>query len=326
MRAAFYEKNGSAADVLKVGEMETPRPGRGEVRVRLATSGVNPSDVKARAGRTRKIAFPRVIPHSDGAGEIDLVGEAVSTARLGERVWVYNAQWKRAFGSCAEYVVLPSELAVSLPGHVSFEAGACLGIPAMTAAHAVATANAGADTRLLISGGAGAVAHYAIQFAKARGAHVITTISSPEKADLARAAGAHHAIDYKKENVGERVMQLTDRRGVDAVIELDFAANARLLPEILRQHGRVVIYGTGQQSSEIPTQWLLVNAITLQFIFVYELSRSEREAALSTIEGMLGGNRLIHNIAKTMPLSDVVSAHEAVESGNVRGNVVMRMG
>jgi NADPH2:quinone reductase len=267
-----------------------------------------------------------VIPHSDGAGEIDLVGEGVSTARLGERVWVYNAQWKRAFGSCAEYVVLPSELAVRLPSHISVEAGACLGIPAMTAAHAVAVAGAGVDTRLLISGGAGAVAHYAIQFAKTRGAHVITTISSPEKAELARVAGADHTIDYKNENVGDRVMQLTNGQGVDGVIELDFAANARLLPDVLRQHGRVVIYGTGQQSSEIPTQWLLVNSVTLQFVFVYELSRSEREAALSTINGMLADNRLIHNIAQTMPLGDIVAAHEAVESGSVSGNVVMRMG
>jgi NADPH2:quinone reductase len=326
MRAAFYEKNGSAADVLTVDEVDTPRPGRGEVRVRLATSGVNPSDVKARAGRTRKIAFPRVIPHSDGAGEIDLVGEGVPTTRVGERVWVYNAQWKRAYGTSAEYVALPSELVVTLPDHISFEAGACLGIPAMTAVHAVAVAGAAPGTTLMISGGAGAVAHYAIQFAKARGAHVITTISSQDKAELARAAGADHTIDYKNEDVGEKAMQLTHGRGVDAVIELDFAANARLLPGVLRQHGKVVIYGTGQQSSEIPTQWLLVNSITLQFIFVYELSRSEREAALSTISGMLGENRLIHNIAKTLPLGDVVSAHEAVESGDVRGNVVLRTG
>src|SRR5258707_5061343 len=123
MRAAFYEKNGSARDVLSLGEIETPKPGPGEIRVKLATSGVNPSDVKSREGRTRKIAFPRVIPHSDGAGEIDAVGDGVPASRMGERVWVWNGQWKRAFGTCAEHIVLPSPLAVKLPAHINFEAG-----------------------------------------------------------------------------------------------------------------------------------------------------------------------------------------------------------
>lgn len=157
MRAAYYERNGTAREVLVLGDIETPRPGPGEVRVKLKTSGVNPSDVKSREGRTRKIAFPRVIPHSDGAGEIDMVGDGVPPARMGERVWVWNGQWKRAFGTCAEYIVLPAALAVKLPAHVSFEAGACLGIPAMTAYHAVATAQADAASTILISGGAGGV-------------------------------------------------------------------------------------------------------------------------------------------------------------------------
>src|SRR5262249_59624778 len=148
--------------VLGVAEVETPKPGRGEVRVKLATSGVNPSDVKNRAGLTRKIAFPRVIPHSDGAGEIDQVGEGVATARVGERVWVWNGQWRRAFGTTAEFIVLPSSHAVPLPAGVAFETGACLGIPAMTAIHAVILANASADTTLLVSGGSGAVSPYVI--------------------------------------------------------------------------------------------------------------------------------------------------------------------
>src|SRR5262249_6861741 len=201
MRAAWYEKNGAAAEVLTVGEMETPRPGLGEVRVRLATSGVNPSDVKSRAGTARKIAFPRVIPHSDGAGEIDRVGEGVPPSRVGERVWTWNGQWKRPFGTAAEYVVLPSAQAVPLPAHIDFADGACLGIPALTAWHALALADAHAGTTLLIAGGAGAVAHYAIQFAKARGTRVITTVSSPQKAEVARAAGADHTVDNKRENV-----------------------------------------------------------------------------------------------------------------------------
>jgi NADPH:quinone reductase len=325
MRAAFYEKNGPAREVLKLGEIDTPRPGPGEVRVKLATSGVNPSDVKSREGRTRKIAFPRVVPHSDGAGVIDLVGDGVPASRVGERVWTWNAQWKRPFGTCAEHVVLPAALAVPLPDHVDFAAGACLGIPAMTAYHAVAVAEAWAGSTLLIAGGAGAVAHYAIQFAKARGAVVITTVSSPEKAKLAQDAGADHVIDYKRENIGERVMELTDKSGVDAVIELDFAANAKLLPDVLRPRGTVVVYGTGSPEAQIPAQWLLVNAIAIKFIFVYELTPQEREAAVGAITRMLAEKRLINNVAMTYPLDQIVAAHEAVEQGKISGNVVVQM-
>src|SRR5665647_2339663 len=190
MRATYYEKNGSAREVLRVGEVEAPQAGPGEVRVKLAASGVNPSDVKSRQGATRKIAFPRVIPHSYGAGQIDQVGDGVPKSRIGERVWLWNGQWKRAFGTAADYIALPSAQAVKLPDTVSFEAGACLGIPAMTGTHAVTLSRAGKGTTLLIAGGAGAVSQYAIQFAKAVGARVITTVSSPEKAKAAREAGA----------------------------------------------------------------------------------------------------------------------------------------
>src|SRR5262245_64285487 len=194
MRAAYYEKNGPARDVLKVADVETPRPGPGEVRVKLATSGVNPSDVKSRAGLTRKIAFPRVIPHSDGAGVIDQVGDGVPSARIGERVWTWNAQWKRPFGTCAEHVVLPAHMAVRLPDHTGFADGACLGIPAMTASHAVAVAEAWAGSTLLIAGGAGGVGHYAIQFAKARGAVVIATVNSEAQAKICLTGGAGQLI------------------------------------------------------------------------------------------------------------------------------------
>ncbi|MFL4971570.1 MAG: NADPH:quinone reductase [Xanthobacteraceae bacterium] len=324
MRAAYYEKNGPARDVLELGDVETPLPGPGEVRVKLATSGVNPSDVKSRAGTTRKIAFARVIPHSDGAGVIDSVGDGVPKARLGERVWTWNAQWKRAFGTCAEHVVLPAAMAVRLPDDVAFEDGACLGIPAMTACHAVAVAEAWAGSTLLIAGGAGGVGHYAVQFAKARGAVVIATVSSEEKAKLALDAGADHVIDYKREDVGARVMELTDQAGVDAVIELDLAANARLLPAVLRPRGTVVVYGT-RAEAQIPAQWLLVNAVALKFIFVYELSPEEREAAVGTITRMLAEKRLVNNVALTFPLDDIVAAHETVEQGKAAGNVVVRL-
>jgi NADPH2:quinone reductase len=265
-----------------------------------------------------------VIPHSDGAGVIDAIGDGVAGARLGERVWTWNAQWKRPFGTCAEQVVLPAPLAVRLPDHVSFAEGACLGIPAMTACHAVAVAEAWAGSTLLVAGGAGGVGHYAVQFAKARGAVVIATVSSEEKAKLALAAGADHVIDYKRDNVGARVMELTDQAGVDAVIELDLTANARLLPTVLRPRATVVVYGT-RAEAQIPAQWLLVNAIALKFIFVYELTREERDAAVETITRLLAERRLVNNVALTLPLADIVAAHEAVEQGKTSGNVVVGM-
>jgi NADPH2:quinone reductase len=326
MRAAWYEKNGAAADVLHVGEVETPRPGPGEVRVRLVTSGVNPSDVKSRAGTARKIAFPRVIPHSDGAGEIDQVGEGVPPARIGDRVWTWNGQWKRAFGTAAEYVTLPAAQAVALPAPTGFAAGACLGIPALTAWHALALADAKPGMTLLIAGGAGAVAHYAIQFAKARGAGVITTVSSGAKAEVARAAGADHTLDYKRENVGERVAAIAGKAGVDAIIELDLAANASLIPAVLRPKGTVVVYGTGKPEAAIPAGFCLVNSIRLQFMLVYELTADERARAIADIGRLLAANALIHNVAKTLPLADIVAAHQLVESGTAVGNVVMEMG
>lgn len=323
MRAVWYEKNGAANEVLQVGEMETPQPGPGEVRVKLKTSGVNPSDVKTRAGTARKIAFPRVIPHSDGAGVIEAVGQGVAASRVGERVWIWNGAWKRPFGTAAEYIVLAQEQAVKLPDATSFEAGACLGIPALTAWHAVELAGATKGTTLLIAGGAGAVSHYAIQFAKTRGATVIATVSSPEKAKIARDAGADHTIDRKAEDVGARVMALT-KVGADAVIELDLTANASLLPATLRPRGTLVVYGTGPQV-QFPGSFCLQNNITAKFMLVYELTAEQRARAIADITRMLEANKLSHNVANTFPLGEIVAAHLAVEQGKVAGNVVMQV-
>jgi NADPH2:quinone reductase len=322
MRAAYYERNGTAREVLRVGEIATPEAGPGEVRVKLATSGVNPSDVKSRQGLTRKIAYPRVIPQSDGAGVVDQVGDGVPRSRIGERVWIWNGQWKRPFGTAADYITLPAAQAVQLPDEVSFEAGACLGIPAMTAHHALVLASANKDTTLLVSGGAGSVSQYVIQFAKMRGATVLTTVSSGEKAAIAREAGADHTIDYTTENVGDRVMQITDKRGVDAVIELDFAANARLIPEVLRPKGSVIVYGTTPEAT-IPAAFCLTNTIRLQFFLVYELDAAERERTVAGINTALTQGKLINRIAKpTYPLADIAAAHEAVERGAI-GNVIV---
>lgn len=323
MFAAFYESNGAARDVLKVAEVATPTAAAGEVRVRLKTSGVNPSDVKSRVGVLGKMPFPRAIPHSDGAGVIDQVGEGVDPARLGQRVWIWNAQWMRPFGSAAQYVTLPAVQAVPLPAHIGDDAGACLGIPALTAQHAITLSGPLAGKTVLISGGAGAVAHYAIQIAKAAGAKVLTTISSPEKAQLVSAAGADLAINYRSENVGAIVKAHTDGRGADVVIELDLAANAKLLPEVLAAKGKVVAYGTSALEITIPGFFCLLNSIRIEFFLIYTLDEQQRAAAVASLSALLERNALIHNIAARLPLSEVAAAHELVESGKAAGNVVL---
>lgn len=323
MRAAWYERNGPAREVLAVGEMPTPSPAPGEVLVRLATSGVNPSDWKTRAG-TRPMAAPRVIPHSDGAGTVDAVGEGVDRARIGERVWIWNGQWKRPFGTAAEYIALPAAQAVRLPEGTDFEAGACLGIPALTAWRAVQTNGGVAGQTVLVAGGAGAVGHYAVQMAKLLGAaRVIATVSSPEKAAQARAAGADEVVDYRRQNVAAVVKDLTGGRGVDRVIEVDLAANAALLPQIIAQDGFCVCYGSGQAEMSLGFGPLILSGAAIRFFIVYELSPLARLQGLAQLTAWLERGCLHHAIGRVLPLDRIAEAHEAVEQGAVTGNVVL---
>lgn len=324
MRAAYYEANGPAADVLKVAEVETPKPGAGEVRVKIAASGVNPSDVKTRSGTMRKIAFPRVIPHSDGAGTIDAIGDGVNKARLGERVWIWNGAWKRPFGTAAEFIVLPEGQAVALPGTVSFDEGACLGIPALTAYHAVTIDGSVKGQTILVHAGAGAVGHYVVQIAKAKGATVIATISSPEKAAHAKAGGADHTINYKSDDIAARVKEMTGGKGVDRIVDMDITANAKLIPSVLKPRGTVVIYGIGGPEATIPAQYCLTSQIQLKFFLVYDLDDTARTAALADLTAMLKAGQLKHTIAAAYPLDQIVAAHQAVESGKAMGNVIVR--
>ena len=324
MRAAFYTEQGSARNVFQVGDQPAPLPGPSEVRVKLHTSGVNPSDWKVRKGGFgRGLAAPLVIPHSDGAGEIDAVGLGVPSSRIGERVWVWNGQWKRAFGTAAEYIALPSAQAVTLPSNIGYAEGACLGVPAFTAMHAVRVVQAGPGVTVLISGGAGAVGHYAIQFAKARGARVITTVSGVAKARHAQAAGADEVINYRTEDVGARVKALTNNRGVDAIIEMDLSGNAKYYPAILRPHAIVAVYGMSSAEATLPTLWLLQNSVTIRFLFVYEMSAEDRVAEIEELNGLLKQSSLIHTIACRLPLSEIAESHDAVERGNHIGNVIL---
>jgi len=324
MRAVWYERNGPAAEVLTYGEMPTPSPGPGEVLVRLACSGVNPSDWKTRSGRARPIVFPRVIPHSDGAGTIEAVGEGVDRARIGERVWIWNGQWKRPFGTAAEYIALPTAQAVRLPDNTPFDAGACLGIPALTALHAVLTDGGVTGRRVLVTGGAGAVGHYAIQFARLLGAtQILTTVSNEAKAAHALTAGADAAIDYRREDVAERIAALTGGHGVDRVVEVDVSGNAKLMPAVLAPGGLCAAYGANAATAAIDFGPAILKGIGYRFFIVYELTEAQRVTAIDALQGWLEAGLLRHAIAARLPLAECVRAHEAVEQGRYIGNLVL---
>ena len=323
MKAAWYEKNGEARDVLIVGELPTPQPQADEVLVRLHSSGVNPSDVKSRRGRP--LAGPRVVPHSDGAGVIAAVGAGVPASRVGERVWVWNGQWQRPLGTAAEYIALPAAQAVPLPDAVDFATAACFGIPALTAIHAVRLAQGAGARSLLVTGAASSVGHYVTQIAARRGLRVIGTASAA-RADVARAAGATDVIDYRSEDVAARVATLTDGRGVDAIIDMDLSSTAPLLAKgVLAAHGTLVCYGSNAMGDAVlPFRDLLFRGLTLRFFVVYELLPADRAAALADLDTLLQFGGLTTRIAARFPLDQVVAAHEAVEAG-AAGNVVIEI-
>lgn len=323
MKAVWYERNGPAREVLTLGEMPRPEPAAGEVLVRVHASGVNPSDWKTRAG-SRPMVGPRVIPHSDGAGVIEQVGAGVDASRLGQRVWIWNGQWKRPFGTAAEYIALPAAQAVPMPDSLGFEAAACFGIPALTAMRAVTTDGGVAGQSVLVAGGAGSVGHYAIQFAKRLGAkQVLATVSSEAKAAHARAAGADATIDYRREDVALRLHELTGGRGVDRVVEVDLSSNIALLPKILATDGICVAYGSTEREVPVNFGAMLLGSHALRVFIVYELSAGPRAECEALLARFLAEGGLMHGVAATLPLSECAAAHELVQAGTVMGNVVL---
>jgi NADPH:quinone reductase len=322
MKAAWYEENGSASQVLRVGILTDPVPSTGEVCVKVFASGVNPSDVKSRAARP--LIAPRITPHSDGAGVIVSVGAGVADTRVGERVWIWNGQWKRAGGTAAEFITLPTEQAVPLPKNTTFDEGACLGIPALTALRAMTIDGSVLGQTVLVSGGAGAVGAYAIQFARLLGAAcIIATVSSAEKASAAADMGADHVINYRAENVADRVKQITDGRGADRVIEVDGAANVEMLPSLIARGGLCVIYGSGK--SQVPFDFgpMIQIGAAVRFFVVYELPGAERTVTIDALNAYLTHGMVRHTIAARFQLDDIVKAHDAVESGKLLGNAVV---
>ncbi|WP_419162453.1 NADPH:quinone reductase [Candidatus Palauibacter sp.] len=316
MRAAWYTKQGSARDVLEVGEREPPTPGPGEVRVQVRTSGINPVDVKRRAGGRGSLTDTLVVPHFDGAGTIDAAGEGVDAGRVGERVWIYEAQWGSDLGTAAEFVTIPASRAVPLPADVSFAAGACLGIPALTAYRCVYGDGPVEGRTVLVTGGAGAVGAYAIQCARLGGARVLATVSGPEKGEVAREAGADAVINYRAEDVAARVLELTDGEGLDRIVEVEMGGNLDASIAMLKPNGVISAYASeGEPQPAVPFYTLLYKNLTLRFELVFLMPEHAKRQAVEDLTGWLGAGELRHTIAARFPLEDIVAAHEAVEAG-----------
>ena len=324
MKAAYFERFGPASEVLKVGERDTPTPRTGEALVRVMASGVNPSDVKLRAGRRpgETMTYPRIIPHSDGAGVVEAVGPWADRRLVGRRVWMWNAQWRRASGSCAELVAIPAEQLAPLPERAAFESGATLGIPALTAWTAVCADGPVAGKTVLVTGGAGAVGRFAIQMAKLEGARVIATVSSEEKA--AHAALADHVVDYRRENVVRAVNDITYGAGVDRIVDVDFGGNLADSAELIREGGVIAAYASmGDPEPRLPFYPLMFRNVALRMILVYLLDADTRRRGVEQIIRWLEAGRLDCAVAEVFPLDRVVEAHEAVEAGDRLGTVVV---
>lgn len=317
MLAACYQTSGPRQGVIESRELPTPEPGPGEVRVRVALSGVNPTDWKARRPASlASVDTELVVPNQDGAGTIDAVGEGVDQTRIGERVWLYNAQWRRAQGTAAQWIALPAEQAVGLPEGISFELGASLGIPAITAHRCLfAQGPLPAGTKLLVHGGAGAVGHAAIELAVWRGAAVAATVSSEEKASLARAAGAELVLNYRREDVAGAVREWAPD-GVMRIVDVDIVANLELDAQVLAPGGTISSYATAAQPVALPRALMVLNA-HVDFVLVYTIPAAAKRAAIAEITAALAADALTTLPLLRFPLSEAAAAHDAVEGGAI---------
>lgn len=327
MRAITYDRFGAAQDVLILEDLPTPSPVGGEVLVRLRTSGVNPSDVKARAGGRpgiTKLPYPKIIPHSDGAGVIEAVGAGVSKSRIGERVWVWNGQWRRGFGTAAEYISLPADQAVLLPDDVSFEHGAILGIPALTATHTVLGAGPVDGKTILVCGGAGTVGRLAVQVAVASNARVIATAHGASEFEAARQAGASTVLDYMSPTLAQDIFDATLGEPVDHVVEVEFGKNIDVLVQVIAERGRIVTYGSALAPTPmLPFYPLLFKGVSMDFVLIYLLNSHERRTAIDNLTALLERNALEFRISQTLSLEDCAQAHQTIEVGRRAGSVIL---
>jgi NADPH2:quinone reductase len=331
MRAVVYSQAGEP-DVLRVVERALPEPGPGEVRVRVQVSGVNPTDWKARRGSgSAALAFPEVVPNQDGAGTIDAVGDGVDASRAGERVWIWEAAWQRADGTAQEHVVVPARQAVRLPDGVSFDVGASLGIPALTAHRCLTVSDLGPDRlapgalegrTVLVAGGAGAVGHAAIQLGRWAGARVITTVSGDEKAKLAQAAGADHIVNYRDPGAVDEIRRLAPD-GVDLIVELAPAANAALDAAVVAPNGTVAIYASdGGGEFQLSVRELMSRNVRYQFVLVYTVPAAAKDEAVADVSAAAADGALPVGPEAGLPLhrfrlDQTAEAHAAVEASAV---------
>jgi NADPH:quinone reductase len=319
MKAALYRDMGQAADVFEVEEVDRPAPGPGEVLVRVHASGINPTDYKARSGSVPRPIDEFQVPHQDGAGVIEAVGAGVDPARVGERVWLWLTAVGSCWGTAAEWTVLPARQAVSLPDGASFELGASLGVPAMTAHVCLFSDGPVNGQTILVAGGAGAVGHYAIELAKRAGARVIATVSGPDKAALAEQAGADLVVNYRSPDAAEQIGVLGP---VDRVIEVALGANLELDLAVTRPHGTIVTYAAEPADPELPVRACMTANLTLKFVLLYGVPMEALDQAAADITAALTAGELTGLPVHTFPLAEVAAAHQAAESGAV-GKVIV---
>ena len=325
MKAAWFEKFGPAPDVLMVGEQPTPEPQDGEVLVRLMASGVNPSDVKKRAGSLPSLLDDGlVIPHSDGAGIIEALGAGVGDREVGERVWVYQAQYGRRFGTAAEFVAIDSSRAPPLPEGTSFEIGACLGIPAMTAHRCVFADGAVDGQTILVTGGAGRVGNYAIQWASRAGASVIATSSSLDDDRVCIDAGASAVINHRQPGWGDEILKETGQEKVDRVVDVEFGANLAEILKVIRTGGTIATYSSTQvPEPKLPFLKMMFMDLTMRLVIVYAMPEDAKQQAIADIDQRLRDKQLQHRVSRALPLSEIARAHEIIEQGECRGCLVV---
>lgn len=326
MRAAFYDRQGPAREVLQVGDMPVPEPGPGEVRVRVAVSGIHVSDLGKRRGWSAStMAHPRVIPHSDGAGVIDAVGPQVDPGRIGERVWVFLAQSCRPFGTAAEYVAVPSEHAVLLPEKVPLEQGALLGITGITGHRAIFTDGPVRGQSIVVTGAAGAVGRAAVAVARRGGATVIGTVRQAGQVEQALAAGAHHVANVAGLDAGAAARQILAIApvGVDRVAEVAFDTGIAVDVEILKIGGVVTGYATGKPEPPVPFWALCSKNITVRFLGDDDFPEEANRAAAADLTEAMAAGDLLYPIAGRYPLEQIADAHEAAEQAGATGRIVI---
>ncbi|MCA1054256.1 NADPH:quinone reductase [Rossellomorea aquimaris] len=328
MKAAWFNQFGPASEVLQIGEIDTPVPAPGEVLIRMHTSGVNPSDTKKRlASFPDLLDHGAVIPNSDGAGIIEAVGAGVPHSRIGERVWVYQAQYGRLHGTAAEYVSIDSNRAVTLPDNTSFVEGACMGIPAMTAHRCVFADGPVEGQWLLITGGAGRVGHYAIQWAKLSGATVIATASNEEARKHCFEAGADYVVNHRSEGMVDEVMEVTGGVKVDRVIDVEFGANLPKVLQLIRIGGVIATYSSTVVTEPcLPFKEMMFMDLTLRLVIVYAMPETAKREAIEDITTALENKWLQHRIAETYPLDQIAEANQKIEDGGFYGCVVVEIG